>query len=67
MSKLDLLPSVIIFPFGTMNLKGRDRKYTTFYQIALKKSQKAVYYHPIRFRSMDNSIINHQIECYAFL
>ena len=32
-----------------------------------KKSQKAVYYHSIRFRSMDNSVINHQIECYAFL
>ena len=27
-----------------------------------KKSQKAVYYHPIRYRSMDNSVINHQIE-----
>ena len=32
-----------------------------------KKSQKTVYYHPIRYRSIDNSVINHQIECYAFL
>lgn len=35
MSKLDLLQSVMIFPFVTMKLKGRDRKYTTFDQIAL--------------------------------
>lgn len=35
MSKLDLLQPVMIFPFVTMKLKGRDRKYTTFDQIAL--------------------------------
>ena len=35
MSKLDLLQSVMIFPFVTMKLKGRDRKHTTFDQIAL--------------------------------
>lgn len=35
MSKLDLLQPVMIFPFDIMNLKGRDRKYTTFDQIAL--------------------------------
>ena len=35
MSKLDLLQSVMIFPFVTMKLKGRDRKYAAFDQIAL--------------------------------
>ena len=35
MSKLDLLHSIIIFSFGIMNLKGRDRKYVAFDQIAL--------------------------------
>ena len=35
MSKLDLLQSVMIFPFDIMNLKGRDRKYAAFDQIAL--------------------------------
>lgn len=30
MSKLDLLQSVMIFPFVTMKLKGRDRKYAAF-------------------------------------
>ncbi|EDP21032.1 hypothetical protein FAEPRAM212_02360 [Faecalibacterium prausnitzii M21/2] len=35
MSKLDLLQSVMIFPFGIMNLKSRDRKYAAFAQIAL--------------------------------
>lgn len=35
MSKLDLLQSVMIFPFDIMNLKGRDRKYVAFDQIAL--------------------------------
>ena len=35
MSKLDLLQSVMIFPFDIMNLKGRERKYVAFDQIAL--------------------------------
>ena len=41
MSKLDLLRSVMIFSFVTMNLKGRDRKYAAFAQIALTSTMKS--------------------------
>ena len=41
MSKLDLLQYVMIFPFGIMNLKVRDRKYAAFDQIALTSTMKS--------------------------